>query len=88
MKKDMDLARRIRGESFKDFRDLQPKTGNETFLSLPYIYTKSEEKQARENVRKAIITGGLNPPSAKWMAKLCQSRFIAISMLILSSFEN
>ena len=65
MKKDMDLARRIRGESFKDFRDLQPKTGNETFISLPNIYTKSEEKQARMSVRKAIITGGPNPPSAK-----------------------
>ena len=65
MKKDMDLARRIRGESFKDFRDLQPKTGNETFFSLPNIYTKSEERQARQNVRNAIITGGLNPPSAK-----------------------
>jgi histone H3 len=27
MKKDMELARRIRGERFQDFRDLQPKTG-------------------------------------------------------------
>jgi len=27
MKKDVELARRIRGERFQDFRDLQPKTG-------------------------------------------------------------
>ncbi len=31
MKKDMELARRIRGERFIDHRDLQPKTGNEVF---------------------------------------------------------
>ena len=36
MKKDMDLARRIRGESLRDFRDTQPKTGQEVFYSLPY----------------------------------------------------
>ena len=35
-KKDMDLARRIRGDRNYDYRDLQPKTGDETFLSLPY----------------------------------------------------
>ena len=34
-KKDMDLARRIRGDRMTDFRDLQPKTGDEIFLSLP-----------------------------------------------------
>jgi hypothetical protein len=31
MKKDIDLARRIRGERFLDFRDMQPKTGQEVF---------------------------------------------------------
>ncbi len=31
MKKDLDLARRIRGERFHDHRDLQPKTGQEIF---------------------------------------------------------
>ena len=36
MKKDMDLARRIRGDRHRDFRDMQPKTGDENFLSLPY----------------------------------------------------
>ena len=35
MKKDMDLARRIRGDRNHDFRDLQPKTGDEVFLALP-----------------------------------------------------
>ena len=35
-KKDMDLARRIRGDRRYDFRDRQPKTGDEVFLSLPY----------------------------------------------------
>ena len=35
-KKDMDLARRIRGDRNYDYRDMQPKTGDETFLSLPY----------------------------------------------------
>jgi len=32
MKKDMDLARRIRGDRNIDYRDLQPKTGDEVFL--------------------------------------------------------
>ena len=36
MKKDMDLARRIRGDRQVDYRDLQPKTGDEVFLQLPY----------------------------------------------------
>ena len=36
MKKDMDLARRIRGDRNIDYRDTQPKTGDEVFLSLPY----------------------------------------------------
>ena len=32
MKKDMDLARRIRGDRNMDYRDTQPKTGSEMFL--------------------------------------------------------
>ena len=35
-RKDMDLARRIRGDRNFDYRDLQPKTGDEVFLSLPF----------------------------------------------------
>ena len=35
-KKDMDLARRIRGDRHYDYRDLQPKSGDEVFLQLPY----------------------------------------------------
>ena len=36
MKKDMDLARRIRGDRNLDHRDQQPKSGDEVFLQLPY----------------------------------------------------
>ena len=43
-KKDMDLARRIRGDRNIDFRDHQPKQGNEVFHSLPY--TNAKEKMA------------------------------------------
>ena len=32
MKKDMDLARRIRGDEMRDWRDQMPKKGDETFL--------------------------------------------------------
>jgi hypothetical protein len=48
MKKDMDLARRIRGERFQDFRDLQPKTGQEVFYSLPYTNEKSQMEQLKK----------------------------------------
>ena len=37
MKKDLDLARRIRGERHHDHRDLKEKTGNEVFYHLPYF---------------------------------------------------
>merc|ERR1711934_1128280 len=36
MKKDMELARRIRGDRNVDYRDMQPKSGDEKFLQLPY----------------------------------------------------
>ena len=36
LKKDIDLARRIRGDIQNDFRDLNPVKGNEVFYSLPY----------------------------------------------------
>ena len=36
MKKDMDIARRIRGDKNFDHRDNVPKTGDEVFYSLPY----------------------------------------------------
>lgn len=45
-KKDMDLARRIRGDRQYDYRDLQPKTGDEVFLSLPYSRTRDPEQMA------------------------------------------
>ena len=40
MKKDMELARRIRGDRNFDFVDRQPKTGEEVFVSLPYVNLK------------------------------------------------
>jgi histone H3 len=36
MKKDMDLARRIRGDQNSDRRDMQPKAGNEIYYQIPY----------------------------------------------------
>lgn len=44
MKKDMDLARRIRGDRHLDYRDAQPKTGDEVYLQLPY--SNDQEKLA------------------------------------------
>lgn len=35
-RKDMELARRIRGDRNIDYRDLQPKIGDEVFIQLPY----------------------------------------------------
>ena len=35
MKKDMDLARRIRGDINLDFRDLNERDGNEVFHEIP-----------------------------------------------------
>ena len=52
MKKDMDLARRIRGDRFTDYRDQMPKTGDETFLSLPANYRDPKQMQMlRDQVR-------------------------------------
>ena len=36
MKKDMELARRIRGDANTDFRDMNDKDGTEVFYELPY----------------------------------------------------
>jgi hypothetical protein len=44
MKKDMELARRIRGDLNQDFRDMAPKDGSEQFLSLPYTNMKEAMK--------------------------------------------
>ncbi len=51
MKKDMELARRIRGERFQDFRDLQPKTSQEVFYSLPY----ATDKTHMDALKKVIV---------------------------------
>lgn len=50
MKKDIELARRIRGERFHDHRDLQPKTGDEVFYSLPYY----NEKEQMNTLKKVL----------------------------------
>ena len=49
-KKDMDLARRIRGDRMLDYRDMQPKTGDEVFLSLPYSTDKEKMARLRHQV--------------------------------------
>ena len=51
MKKDMELARRIRWEKFQDHRDLMQKTGNEVFYMLPY----RTDADAMNNLKKQIV---------------------------------
>lgn len=50
MKKDMELARRIRGDNNHDFTDHMPKTGDENFLMLPY----SNDKEALRLLQKHV----------------------------------
>ena len=50
MKKDMDLARRIRGDARHDFNDHIPKTGNEDFISLPYTNVPEGMAQLRSHL--------------------------------------
>jgi|DEB0MinimDraft_12_1074336.scaffolds.fasta_scaffold44412_1 histone H3 len=50
MKKDMDLARRIRGDAHNDFSDNMPKTGDEQFIMLPY----HNDKEAMNMLRKHV----------------------------------
>merc|ERR1712032_43140 len=52
MKKDMELARRIRGDRALDYRDLQPKTGDEVFLQLPYGTDKAKSAQLKAQVAR------------------------------------
>ena len=52
MKKDMDLARRIRGDRQVDYRDLQPKTGDEVFLQLPYKPNADATAQLKAQVAR------------------------------------
>jgi histone H3 len=51
-KKDMDLARRIRGDRNIDYRDLQPKTGDEVFLSLPSGTDAAKSAQLKAQVAR------------------------------------
>ena len=50
MKKDMELARRIRGDQIHDHRDVMPKTGDEMFYSLPY----ANAKEGMDTLRSAL----------------------------------
>ena len=50
MKKDLALARRIRGERFHDHNDHQPKTGKEVFYSLPYFNEKEQMKTLKNHI--------------------------------------
>ena len=52
MKSDMDLARRIRGDRFWDYRDQQPKSGHEVFYMLPYSDEKEKMQQLRTQIAK------------------------------------
>ncbi len=50
MKKDLDLARRIRGDKLRDHVDHVPKTGKEQFHMLPYY----NEKEGMKKLIQAI----------------------------------
>ena len=54
-KKDMELARRIRGDMEHDFRDTMPKDGSENFLSLPYTNLRPK-KGARKSASKLTLS--------------------------------
>ena len=51
-KQDMDLARRIRGDRNFDYRDLQPKSGDEIFLQLPYSTDPEKAKMIKAQVMR------------------------------------
>ena len=50
MKKDMELARRIRGDANSDFRDLNEKDGTEVFYELPYRNAQEGMKQLQQQL--------------------------------------
>ena len=50
MKKDMSLARRIRGDAHHDFRDTMPKTGDEQYFMLPYVNSKENMDALRKHI--------------------------------------
>ena len=52
MKKDMELARRIRGDRNLDYRDTQPKTGDEVFISLPYRTDPAQMQMLKAQVAR------------------------------------
>jgi histone H3 len=50
MKKDMDLARRIRGDEKHDFTDHMPKSGDEQFYQLPYFNAKEQMEVLKRQI--------------------------------------
>ncbi len=56
MKKDMDLARRIRGDNNNDFRDHMEKDNNETFYQLPYRKEKEGMKVLKQQLNLWELT--------------------------------
>ena len=51
MKKDIVLARRIRGDRHQDHNDEQPKSGNEVFYQLPYYNEKNGLAQLKKSIK-------------------------------------
>ena len=51
-RKDMQLARRIRGDRNFDYTDRQPKNDGEVFLSLPYTNDKEKLDQLKQQVKQ------------------------------------
>ena len=47
-KKDMDLARRIRGERFHDHTDRNLKNDDQTYDQLPYFNEKEQMKNLKQ----------------------------------------
>ena len=50
MKKDLELARRIRGDDRHDYLDHMPKYGNEEFIQLPYYNEKDGMKILKQRL--------------------------------------
>ena len=57
MRKDLDLARRIRGDDKLDFRDKMQKRGDEEFQMLPYTKVKNREILVESYKGSKLIDG-------------------------------
>ena len=50
MKKDIELARRIRGDANSDFRNTTADAGQQDFYQLPYTNVKQGEKDLQKKI--------------------------------------